>query len=64
MVEQAREDGYEVWETGLPALLTVTGDINTPRTPPLDAVIDVYRKKELTEIISVEFYVSKVQDEN
>jgi len=46
-VERALEDGYEVLETELPALLTVTRDINTPRTPSLDAVMDAYREKEV-----------------
>jgi electron transfer flavoprotein beta subunit len=45
--KRALEDGYEVLETKLPALLTVTKDINVPRTPSVDAVMDAYREKEI-----------------
>jgi electron transfer flavoprotein alpha/beta subunit len=41
-VKRALEDGYEVVETKLPVLLTVTKDINTPRTPAIDAVMEAY----------------------
>ncbi len=41
-VKRSLEDGYEVVETKLPVLLTVTKDINTPRTPPIDAVMEAY----------------------
>jgi electron transfer flavoprotein beta subunit len=42
---RALEDGYQVLETGLPALLTVTKDINSPRIPPIDAIMDSYSKE-------------------
>jgi electron transfer flavoprotein alpha/beta subunit len=41
-VKRALEDGYEIVETKLPVLLTVTKDINTPRTPAIDAVMAAY----------------------
>jgi len=41
-VKRALEDGYEVVETALPVLLTVTKDINSPRTPAIDAVMSAY----------------------
>lgn len=41
-VKRALEDGYEVVETELPVLLTVIKDINTPRTPAIDAVMEAY----------------------
>ncbi len=44
---RALEDGYEVLETRLPALLTVTKDINVPRIPSIDTVMDAYREKEI-----------------
>jgi len=44
---KALEDGYEVLETKLPALITVIKDINVPRTPSIDAVMDAYREKEI-----------------
>lgn len=46
-VKKALEDGYERLETSLPALLTVTKDINIPRIPSIDAVMDAYREKEI-----------------
>lgn len=45
---RALEDGYEVVETGLPALLTVTRDLNTPRLPPVDAVMHACRAEIIT----------------
>jgi electron transfer flavoprotein alpha/beta subunit len=39
-VKRALEDGYEIVQTAMPALLTVTKDINVPRTPPIDAIMD------------------------
>ncbi|MGD9394352.1 MAG: electron transfer flavoprotein subunit beta/FixA family protein [Dehalococcoidia bacterium] len=47
-VKRALEDGYEVLETKLPALLTITKDINVPRTPAIDAVMDAYQKEIVT----------------
>ena len=44
-VERALEDGYEIVETSLPALVTVSKDINIPRIPAMDAIMDAYREK-------------------
>ncbi len=44
LVERDLEDGYEVVETKLPALLTVTREINEPRIPPLPAIMRASRK--------------------
>ena len=44
-LQRALEDGYEVVETKLPALLTVIKDINIPRIPALDMVLDAYTKE-------------------
>ncbi|MFC1946224.1 electron transfer flavoprotein subunit beta [Chloroflexota bacterium] len=41
-VKRAMADGYEVIEAELPALLTVTKDVNVPRTPPIDAIMSAY----------------------
>ena len=45
---RALEDGYEVLETKLPALLTVTKDMNVPRTPPIDAIMNAYQAEITT----------------
>ena len=45
--KKALEDGYEVLETELPALLTITKDINVPRIPSIDAVMNAYQEKEI-----------------
>jgi electron transfer flavoprotein beta subunit len=46
-VERALEDGYEIVETKLPALVTATKDLNIPRIPPMDAIMDAYGQKEI-----------------
>jgi electron transfer flavoprotein beta subunit len=43
--ERALEDGYELVETKLPALITVTRQINTPRKPTVDTIIHACRQK-------------------
>lgn len=40
--KRAAEDGYEILEAELPALLTVTKDINVPRTPSIEDVMNSY----------------------
>jgi len=44
VVERDLEDGYEVVEAKLPALLTVTREINEPRIPPLPAIMKASKK--------------------
>lgn len=46
-VERALEDGYEVIETKMPALLTVIKDLNTPRYPTMIGIVDAYRTREV-----------------
>ena len=46
-VERALEDGYEIVETRLPALVTASKDLNTPRIPAMDAIMDAYKKEIL-----------------
>jgi electron transfer flavoprotein beta subunit len=43
-VKKALEDGYEIIEVKMPVLLTTIKDINIPRIPPLDAVMEAYSK--------------------
>ncbi|MBN1368077.1 MAG: electron transfer flavoprotein subunit beta/FixA family protein [Dehalococcoidales bacterium] len=43
-IRKALEDGFEIVEIGLPVLLTVTKDINTPRIPAIDAIMDSFSK--------------------
>lgn len=38
------EDALEVVETNLPAVLSVTSELNTPRLPPLTAILKASRK--------------------
>ncbi|HSQ38377.1 MAG TPA: electron transfer flavoprotein subunit beta/FixA family protein [Acidimicrobiia bacterium] len=38
------EEALEVVEVGLPAVVSVTGEINTPRLPPLTAILKAARK--------------------
>jgi len=47
-VERELEDGYEIIETPLPALITVTQNINHPRYPSLQG-IDAAFEKEITQ---------------
>ena len=46
--KRALEDGYELVETQLPALLTVTKDLNEPRLPAMAEIMNAYREKEVT----------------
>jgi electron transfer flavoprotein alpha/beta subunit len=59
-VRKSLEDGYEVLQASLPVLLTVTKDINVPRTPAIDAVIDSC-SKEITVWNEDDFSVDKSQ---
>jgi len=42
------EDAQEVMEVDLPVVVSVTGEINTPRLPPLSAILKAGRKPVLT----------------
>lgn len=43
-----RSNGYALLEAPLPALLTVDGEANKPRYPPLPAIISAYQEREVT----------------
>jgi electron transfer flavoprotein beta subunit len=45
VVRRRLEDGYERVECDLPALLTVIGEMNTPRYPRVDRLIDACKEK-------------------
>jgi electron transfer flavoprotein alpha/beta subunit len=45
--ERAFEEGYELIETRLPALVTVTREINQARIPSVDQIVQSYREKEV-----------------
>lgn len=45
--KRALEDGYEVIEAKLPALLTVTKEANKPRYPTAPGIISAYRSREV-----------------
>ncbi len=61
-VHRGMEDGYEIIETELPALITVTKDINTPRYPSLQGIHAAFNDKEITRwnAADVEADLSKV----
>ena len=46
--KRALEDGFEEIEAPLPALLTITKEANVPRYPPAGAIMNAYRKQEVT----------------
>ena len=45
VVQRALEDGYERMESPLPALITVIGEINRPRHPRVDFLINACKEK-------------------
>lgn len=44
-VKRSLEDGYEVLETEMPALLTVVKDLNLPRLPSMIDIMNAYEKE-------------------
>ena len=53
VVQRALEDGYERMTSPLPALITVIGEINRPRFPRVDFLIDACRDKANIKIWDV-----------
>lgn len=47
VAERALEDGYEVLEAPLPALITCIKDLNTPRYPTIRGIVEAYREREV-----------------
>jgi electron transfer flavoprotein alpha/beta subunit len=47
-IKQKIEDGFRVLETPLPAVITVEREINRPRIPTMDTIMEAYRSKEVT----------------
>ncbi len=50
VVQRALEDGYERTESPLPALITVVGEMNKPRHPRVDFLIDACKEKSKIKI--------------
>jgi electron transfer flavoprotein beta subunit len=50
IVQRALEDGYERIESPLPALITVIGEMNTPRYPKIDLLINACKDKAKIKI--------------
>jgi len=50
VVRRALEDGYEKIESPLPALITVIGEMNTPRYPKIDLLINACKDKAKIKI--------------
>ncbi len=46
-IKQKLEDGFRILETSFPALITLEKEINQPRIPPMDSIMDAYRNKEV-----------------
>lgn len=46
-ITQKLEGGLRILETSLPALITVERQINQPRIPPMDSIMEAYRDKEV-----------------
>jgi electron transfer flavoprotein alpha/beta subunit len=47
-IKQKIEDGFRILETALPAVITVEREINRPRIPTMDTIMEAYRSKEVT----------------
>jgi len=62
VVHRALEDGYERMESPLPALITVMGEVNTPRYPRLDLLINACEQKARIKIWDAADLGVKVQD--
>jgi electron transfer flavoprotein beta subunit len=62
VVHRALEDGYERMESPLPALITVMGEVNTPRYPRLDLLINACEDKARIKIWDAADLGVKVQD--
>jgi len=45
LVKQKTEDGYRLLEANLPVLITVEKNINQPRIPSMEDIMDAYREK-------------------
>ena len=46
-VKQKLEDGFRLLETTFPALITVESEINQPRIPAMDSIMEAYREKDV-----------------
>ena len=47
-IKQKVEDGFRILEAPLPVVITVEREINRPRIPSMDAIMEAYRSKEVT----------------
>ncbi|AOT69817.1 electron transfer flavoprotein subunit beta/FixA family protein [Geosporobacter ferrireducens] len=48
VVERALEDGYEVIECQMPAILTAVKELNIPRYPSMGGIVEAFRNKSIT----------------
>ena len=46
-IKQKIEDGFRIVEASLPAVITVEREINQPRIPTMDSIMEAYRSKEV-----------------
>lgn len=47
LAERLLEDGYEIVKAALPALLTVTKEVNSPRYPTMGGIRQAFREKQI-----------------
>jgi len=62
VVHRALEDGYERMQSPLPALITVMGEVNTPRYPRMGLLINACEQKARIKIWDAADLGVKVQD--
>jgi len=62
IVQRALEDGYERMESPLPALITVIGEVNKPRYPGVDFLIDACKEKAPIKIWDAADLGVKIQE--
>jgi electron transfer flavoprotein beta subunit len=46
-IKQKLEDGFRILKTSFPALITVEREMNQPRIPPMDSIMEAYREKDV-----------------
>ena len=46
-IKQKLDDGFRILETSFPAVITVEREINQPRIPSMDSIMEAYRDKEV-----------------
>ena len=61
VVERALEDGYEVIECQLPAVLTAIKELNVPRYPSVNGIVDAFSEKN-PQVWNAEYIGAKPEE--